>query len=109
MIVQQVSSLATTYVRIPVFADNLGAPVDPTPFTVSMAFITALANVPPVSADWKAASWATTAQNGYVAQCLIGPSGTITLVSGTTYNVWIRITASPEVFIDNPGQIQATP
>jgi hypothetical protein len=109
MPVAQVSSLATTYVRIPVYTDNLGVPVNPTSYTVNMAFITALANAQPASGDWKAASWATTAQGGYVAQCLVGPSGgTITLVNGTTYNVWIQIIASPETFVANAGQVQCT-
>jgi hypothetical protein len=108
--VAQVSSLATTYIRVPVYTDNLGTPVNPTGYTVQMAFIAALANVPPSSGDWKAASWDTTAQGGYVAQCLVGPSGgTITLTSGTAYAVWIKIQANPETFVASTGQVQATP
>lgn len=104
-----VSSIATTYIRVPVYADNLGVQVNPTGYTVNMAFIAAIANVAPVSGDWKTASWNTTAQGGYVAQCLVGPSGgTMTLTAGTTYNVWIQIIANPETFVANTGQIQVT-
>lgn len=103
------SSLATTYVRIPVYADNLGVQVNPTSYEVDMAFIPVLANAAPGTSDWKVGSWATTAIGGYVAQCLVGPSGgAITLVNGTTYNVWIRILANPETFIENTGQLQIT-
>lgn len=107
--VAQISSQATTYVRIPVYADNGGVQVNPTSFTVNVAFIPVINNAAPGSSDWKTGSWTTTAQGGYVAQCLVGPSGgTITLVNGTTYNVWIQILASPETFIANTGQVTVT-
>lgn len=101
----QLSTLATTYVRVPVYADQLGAVVNPTSYTVQMALISGPDN--PGSGDWKAASWTTTAQGQYVAQCLVGPSGTVTLTAGLTYNVWIQIAASPETVVINTGQIQA--
>jgi len=103
----ELSSLATPYVRVPVYADQLGIVVNPTSFVVEMAFINGAAN--PASGDWKAASWTTTAQGQYVAQCLVGPNGgTITLSAGLTYTVWIQIQAPPETVIINTGQIQVT-
>lgn len=107
--VAQISSQATTYVRIPVYADNGGVQINPTSYSVNVAFIPVLSNSAPSSGDWKSGSWTTTAQGGYVAQCLVGPSGgQITLTNGTTYNVWIQILANPETFVANTGQIQVT-
>jgi hypothetical protein len=101
----QLSSLATAYVRIPVYADQLGVVVDPSAYTVTMAFISGPLN--PGAGDWKTASWTTTAQGQHVAQCLVGPTGgTITLTAGLTYNVWIQIAATPETVIINTGQMQ---
>lgn len=103
------SSNATTYVRVPVYADDGGVQINPLSFTVKMAFIPVISNSAPLTADWKTASWDTTAQGGYVAQCLVGPSGgTIALTAGTTYNVWIQIIANPETFVANTGQVQIT-
>lgn len=110
LVATNLSASATTYVRIPVYADNDGVQVNPTTYTVNMAFIPVISNSVPGLSDWKAASWNTTAQGGYVAQCLVGPSGgTITLTAGTTYNVWIQIIANPETFVANTGQVQITP
>lgn len=104
-----VSSTATTYIRVPVYADNGGVQVDPTAYSVNMAFIPVISNSAPGLSDWKTGSWTTTAQGGYVAQCLVGPSGgTISLTAGTTYNVWIQILANPETFTANTGQLQIT-
>ncbi len=100
-----ISSLATAYVRVPVYADQLGIVVNPTSFTVLMAFVSGPAN--PGPADWQSASWTTTAQGQYVAQCLVGPNGgTVALLPGLTYNVWIQIQASPETVIIDTGQME---
>jgi hypothetical protein len=108
-VVAQISSQATTYVRIPVYADNGGVQVNPTSYAVNLAFIPVISNSAPLNTDWKTGSWTTTAQGGYVAQCLVGPSGgQITLTNGTTYNVWLQILANPETFVANTGQIQVT-
>lgn len=106
--VPAVSSLATTYVRVAAYTDANGVPTNPSSLVVEMAFIPAINNSVPQVSDWKVGSWTQTAQGGYVAQCLIGPSGTIALTAGTTYNVWIQIQASPETVIENVGQIQIT-
>jgi len=107
--VAQLSSQATTYVRVPVYADNGGVQVNPTGFTINMAFIPVISNSAPLNTDWKTGGWTVTAQGGYVAQCLVGPSGgTIALANGTTYDVWLQILASPETYVENVGQIQIT-
>lgn len=90
------SVLDTDYVRQTVNAKASGSAVDPSSLTVKMAFTVA----DPVTGDWKTASWdtdTTTNPDTYAAQCLVGPSGTITLTAGNTYRIWIKITTSPEL------------
>lgn len=96
-----ISALSLEYVRVPVYAKEAGATVDPTGLTVQMAFTTTT----PVTGDWKSASWetdATTDPDTYYARCLVGPAGTITLSAGT-YLVWVKITSSPEIPVKFAG------
>lgn len=102
------SALSTQYVQTPVRAFQQGQPYNPTGDAVVMAFIAGFGE--PGNTDWKTASWAwTTAINGYyIAQCLVGPGGTITLAQGT-YAVWIKITDNPEIPVINTGSLTITP
>jgi hypothetical protein len=46
---------------------------------------------------WYAASWLLLGTGkGYVAQCLVGPSGGVTTLSAGRYDVWSKITGTPE-------------
>ena len=102
------SSLDLEYVRVRVYAETNGVAVDPTADTVEMAFIAGDAN--PTSPDWKAASWetdSTTVPATYYARCLVGTGGTVALAAGL-YQVWTRITDSPEVPVKKSGQLQIT-
>lgn len=48
---------------------------------------------PPVT--WYAAAWLTGGTGkGFYAQCLAGPTGTVTLAAGK-YDVWARVTSPP--------------
>lgn len=93
------ASLEYVFVNVSTFIGN--PPPNPTSDVVQMAFNPATQSfgpplTPPVSGDWKAASWVTGASQPYIAQCLIGPGGVITLTAGI-YDVWIKITDSPEI------------
>ena len=103
-----ISSLSTQYILVPVRAQSMGLPYNPTGLTVEMAFIDGWAE--PGSGDWNAASWASTSTvNGaYLAQCLVGPEGTITLAIGA-YQTWVRITGSPEIPVIATGTTTITP
>lgn len=93
----RISSLSKEYVGIVVDAEASGLAVDPTGDVVEMAF--PLTGVDPVSGDWKAAAWdtdASTTPPTYIAQCLVGPGGTIALAKGT-YDIWVKVTDSPEI------------
>lgn len=73
------------------------ADVNPTGDSVYMAFTNQGAR--PQSGDWKAASWNTAANvgvNNYLARCLVGPGGTVTLTTGQ-YAIWVKVTDNPEV------------
>ncbi len=70
---------------------------NPTTDVVQMAFTTQGGR--PQSSDWKAASWDTAASvgiNNYLARCLVGPGGTVTLTTGQ-YAIWVKVTDNPEV------------
>jgi hypothetical protein len=95
------SQASTEYVRVPVFASTAGQPVNPTSYAVSMAFTTAYA----APTEWETASWDTTQVGTYVAQCLIGPTGQVTLTPGTYY-VWLKILASVETVIEPAGEVR---
>ena len=55
-------------------------------------------SAPAQPVTWYNASWlANGLGKGYMAQGLVGPgAGTITLVCGQEYDVWIKILGSPE-------------
>lgn len=92
------SVLSCQYVPVLVKAEA----ATPTSDTVQMAFV---ASGDPQSGDWNTASWAAqqnlpTTQG--IAQCLVGPGGTIALATGT-YTIWVKVTDSPEVPVQVAG------
>lgn len=97
-----ISSLATMNVQIPVSATIGGTIYNPTSDAVAMAFIPSAAK--PQSADWNVGSWDTAPGPTYMAQCLIGPNGGVTLATGV-YTVWVKITDNPEQPIAAVGQL----
>lgn len=103
MLVQPVGSLE--YVRVPVTGTLNGAAINPTIDVVAMAFMAgtpATAASPGVS-DWKTGSWETAGAVHY-ALCLVGPGGTTTLAVGE-YQVWCKVTDSPEIPVRQVGTI----
>jgi len=104
----QLSQLSLQYLYVPVAATKNGVAYNPTGDPVAMAFMPQATQVPQ-SGDWQAAGWTTVATNviyPYSAGCLIGPGGTITLGVGT-YVVYVRVTDSPEVPVQQaPMQLE---
>jgi hypothetical protein len=102
-----ISALSLEYVRARVVAKEGSTEVDPTSYTVKMAFTTTT----PVTNDWKTATWETDADpepDVYYARCLVGPAGTVTLTAGT-YLVWVKITnATPEVPVKFAGTLNVS-
>lgn len=102
----EISVLSLTYVRAQVRANQSGAVVDPTGYTVQAAFTAPGTN--PVSGDWKSASWETDAvphPDRYYARCLVGPGGTVALAVGT-YEMHLKITATPEIPVLTAGPLK---
>jgi hypothetical protein len=97
--------LDTRYVAIPLSATGTdGSPINPTSDTVQFAFMPPGTN--PGSGDWHAGSWATTANGGYQAQCLVGPAnGGVSLTVGT-YVIWVKATDNPEIPVIPADQLQ---
>jgi hypothetical protein len=78
--------------------------VNPTTYTVSFAFLTSI-TAEPASGQFVAASWDTDAIGGYVAQCLVGPTGTTTLTVGA-YFVWVKVATGTETVIQPVGELK---
>jgi hypothetical protein len=93
------SALTKEYVAAEVTAREAGLPVVLSSDTVEMAF--PASETAPVGGDWKTASWETDATSTpprYLARCLVGPGGTVVLAANT-YDVWVRVTHSPELAV----------
>jgi len=87
-------------------SDLDGTSIDPTGQTsgqpelvVQFAFPLTSGNyyAPAQPVTWYTASWLLNGTGkGYIAQCLVGPSGVVALSAGLSYDVWSKITGSPE-------------
>ena len=96
-----ISSLSTETIMVLV-EDVLGVALSG--LTVQMAFTAGQ----PTGPDWKAATWTTlTAPTRYFATCLVGPAGTVTLADGV-YEIWVKVTATPEVPVKFGGYLVVT-
>lgn len=92
----QIPSLSLEYVHA-----TIDGPPNKTSFAVEMAILPE--GQDPGVSDWETAAW-----DGDDVICLVGPGGLITLTKGVQYEVWVRITASPEIPVLRPGFIHAT-
>ena len=102
------SVLSLEYVLVPVSAKENGVAVDISGDVVALAFT--LQDVAPLSGDWEAATWetdATTTPDTYLAKCLVGPGGAATLSAGT-YDVYVKVTDSPEIMVRKAGNLEVT-
>jgi|SRR5579859_7365161 len=89
------SVLSTQFLMVPVTTRS-PSPYNPTADLVQFAFppLTIPATSPAV---WYTGSWVTFPGPSYWAECLVGPvNGGVPLAAGS-YQVWVKITDSPEV------------
>jgi hypothetical protein len=99
-------ALSTEFVRVAIGAIEDGITIDPTLDSLQMAFPST--GVKPVAGDWKSATWETdisTSPVTYYARALVGPTGVITLAAGTLYDVYVKITDSPEIVVRDTGAL----
>jgi hypothetical protein len=97
------SSLSTEYVQVPVSIIVSGTPINPTTDVVQFAFTK---GTKPTNPDWIAGLW-DTAPGGYLAQCLVGPNGGVSLALGT-YQIWLKIFDAPETPVRQVGSLAIT-
>lgn len=99
MAITSISAQSTQYVFSAVIAE-----ADPTAGQVSFAFLgpynsasQAADETPVAGTTYTTGSWGTPTSypTTYPAQCLVGPSGAVTLTAGT-YSVYVKISDSPE-------------
>jgi hypothetical protein len=81
---------------------------DPTANTVQFAFTPeTYPETSPVT--WYSASWITFPGPQYWAQCLVGPANDGVELAIGLYQVWVKITDSPEVPVLQQVYLQITP
>lgn len=90
------------YLRYWVKAEVLGTKYDPTGNTVQFAFPTTGGQ----PATWVDGIWET-ADKAHFAMCLIGPTTPMVLIAGT-YDVYIKITDSPEIPVRKVDRLTVT-
>jgi hypothetical protein len=100
------SHLSTEYVLVPLQVTKSGVSYNPTGDTLQFAFMPNSVQQP-TSGDWVNGVWETVATNiiyPYNATCLVGPSGSTALTTGT-YIIYLKITDNPEVPVLVGGQL----
>jgi hypothetical protein len=106
-IFQPISALSLVMVNVSWTSDLDGTRIDPTGQTagqaaliVQFAFPLSSGNytAPAEPVTWYTGSWLLGGTGrGYIAQCLVGPGGgAVTLTAGQSYDVWSKITGTPE-------------
>lgn len=99
------SALAKRYIQLQVTKYTPTGLGDPSASPVAMAFLPT--GEDPVSGDWKTGSWVQTPVGDWLAQCLVGPGGAVTLSPGIYY-LWIQITDPSELVIAAVGQLEVS-
>lgn len=97
MAIPRIPSISLEYLKVPIAGP---AGVDLDEFPVEFAIVDD--GEIPASGDWEDGLWI-----GTSAAVLIGPAGTITLTPGT-YDVYVRLTATPEIPVLESGSIHIT-
>jgi len=98
-----ISSLSLEYVQVVVQVTAGPNLYDPTGDEVQFAFVNGSA----YPANWYTGSWTTNLQGSYIAECLVGPAGTITLAPAI-WTVWVKITDDPEIPVRTAGTVTIT-
>jgi hypothetical protein len=112
-----IAALSLAEVNASWSSELAGGVIDPTGATqgqaalpVQFAFPVSSGNLnaPAQPVTWFTAAWLVPVNQpatGFIAQCLVGPGGgVLTLTSGLTYDVWSKITGTPESPVQFVGQ-----
>ena len=102
------SVLSTQYMQVLIQVTS-ASPHDPTGDPVSFAFTPANTFPAVEPSTWYTGSWVTFPGSQYWAEILIGPAnGGVSLATGA-WQVWVKITDSPEVPVLQPCLLTITP
>lgn len=98
---EPIAAVSLEEINIAWTSDLDGTRIDPIAGNLTVQFAVPVSSGdetrPAQPASWFAASWlAGGTGKGYIAQGLVGPGGAVTLAAGQKYDVWSRITGSPE-------------
>ncbi|KIF67622.1 hypothetical protein HY68_01605 [Streptomyces sp. AcH 505] len=106
---ESISSLSLEFVQAEVTATRRGVPYNPTDDVVAFAF-TAIGTSRPDT--WYTGGWdgddPIPGTHSYRAQVLVGPAGSGPALAVGRYQMWIRISDSPEVPVLPVGQLAIT-
>jgi len=112
---KRISFLSKEYVRAPVRARRNGSAYDPTGATVELALMRKPGDITgttpsdpyndPAEADWQTGSWETDGSR-YLARATAGTGGTLAPSERGIYQLWVRVTASPEVAVFYAGDVE---
>jgi hypothetical protein len=98
-----ISSLSKEYIRVQMYAKEMGVEVNPTSYVVEFACTAIDAN--PISGDWKIGNWEVDGAT-YLARIAVGPGSVPAVVLAVgNYDVWVRITAPSETPVKKVGQL----
>ncbi|MFI7468157.1 hypothetical protein [Nonomuraea sp. NPDC049646] len=94
----RIPALSKEYVPVPI-----SGPADLSSLPVQMAVVPQGADP---SSSWQTADWS---DDGTAALILVGPGSTIgALTKGLTYDIWVKITSTPEIPVLGPFDLHIT-
>jgi hypothetical protein len=99
--VLKIAYTTNEYIKVPL-TEWAPSVADPTALGVELAAITGSSD--PIEADWVTAAWVT--ESGVVKAQALWSALVAIATARTTYAVWMRVTATPEVPVLHCGTIQ---
>jgi hypothetical protein len=107
MITVSQSVLSTAYLQVGITVLSPSG-YDPTSNEVQFSFTAdTYPTTQPVT--WHSASWVTFPGPAYWAECLVGPENSGVSLALGLYQVWVKVTSSPEVPVLQQVLLQITP
>jgi len=103
------SVLSTNYLQV-LITTKAPAGYNPTGDPVAMAFTPLTYPLTsPTAAYWVTGQWVTFPGPAYWCEALVGPANGGTALTLGTYQVWVKISDSPEVPVLQPCLLEITP
>jgi len=110
-----IAALSLEEINVQWTSDLAGTEIDPTGQTAGQSLLVVQFAFPQSSGNplapaepsiWFTGSWLTgTNIRGYVAQCLVGAGGVVTLTAGISYDVFGKVEGTPETPVKFAGTL----